>query len=241
MKRKMYSNRRRIIRINPELLSILGPVSYDDVMSKKCLRCFRPEQSCYCPYITEVNPGVKFVFLMHPEEAYKQKTGTGRLASLSLADSEIIIDSSFDNNKRTQELIDDPLFYPMVLYPGKDAHFAETFEFGQLATDHKLLIFLIDATWILARKMMYRSPSLQVLPKLSFSKEYRSRFLIKKQPQDYCLSTIESSYYLIEELKQAGVCDLRVNAEGLLNIFDRMIQFQLDRKKERLRSSGQKE
>ncbi len=163
---------------------------------------------------------------MHPQEAYKQKTGTGRLTQLTLLDSEIIIDTVFDNNKRTQELVNDSAYYPMILYPGKEAHFTETFNFHSELNDRKLLIFLIDATWTFARKMMSRSPSLQNLPKLSFSREYRSIFEIKKQPADFCLSTIESSYYLIKELQDAGVCDKNIEPESLISIFKMMIKRQ---------------
>ncbi len=218
-------------KINSVHLLIFGGSSYDVFMSIKCLKCFRPEQSCYCQNISPVDPGIKFVYLMHPQEAYKQKTGTGRLASLSLTDSEIIIDSTFDNNLRLIELINDERYYPMVLYPDKNAYYAESFNFKEIAKERILLIFLIDATWVLAKKMMFRSPSLQKLPKLSFKREYRSHFLIKKQPADYCLSTIESSYYLNKQLQQAGVCSKTVNVEGLLMIFDKMIQDQLKRKK----------
>ena len=56
----------------------------------KCYRCFRPEKSCYCKYIKSFDCGVKFVLLMHPKEAFKQKTGTGRLTNIALIDSEII-------------------------------------------------------------------------------------------------------------------------------------------------------
>ena len=174
---------------------------------------------------------------MHPHEAYKEKTGTGRLASLSLINSELIIDDTFDNNCRTQELIHDNSYFPMVLYPGKDAHHAESYNFPASTESRTLLVFLIDATWVMARKMMFRSPSLQKLPKLSFSREYRSRFLIKKQPADFCLSTIESTYYLIKELQKSGLCDCTIEAESLLNTFDRMIQYQLDCKKKRLQNS----
>lgn len=197
-------------------------------MAIKCLKCFRSIQSCMCKYVKKIDTEIKFVFLMHPQEAYKQKTGTGRLASLSLVNSEIIIDDTFDNNSRTQELIRDKRYYPMVLYPGKDANFAETFEFDTVAQGKTLLIFLIDATWSLAKKMMHRSPSLQKLPKLSFSREYRSNFKFKKQPADYCLSTIESSYYLIKELQKSKICATNIKAEGLLDVFNTMVQYQLD-------------
>jgi DTW domain-containing protein len=195
-------------------------------MSNKCYKCFRPVKTCYCNDIEPFDPGIKFVILMHPKEAYKQKTGTGRLTNLTLIDSEIIIDATFDDNKRTQKLIHDSSYYPMVLYPGDEAHYAETFNFDSKLRNRKLLIFLIDATWISARKMMSRSPSLQALPKLSFSKEYRSIFEIKRQPEDFCLSTIESSYYLIKELQAVGVCKKSIDPVSLITIFKKMIKLQ---------------
>lgn len=195
-------------------------------MLNKCYKCYRPIKTCYCKDIESFDPGIKFVILMHPQEAYKQKTGTGRLTSLTLIDSEIIIDSTFDNNKRTQDLINDSSYYSMVLYPGDEAHYTETFNFSSVLKDKKLLVFLIDATWTFARKMMIRSTSLQKLPKLSFSKEYRSIFEIKRQPADFCLSTIESSYYLIKELQSVDVCERNINPESLITIFKKMIKLQ---------------
>ena len=196
-------------------------------MSTRCLKCFRPIQNCYCKDISSINSGLKFVFLMHPHEAKNQRTGTGRLASLSIVDSEIIVDKSFDKNLKTQELLSNSSFYPMVLYPGKDAHRAEHFDFKDVLKGRTLLIFLIDATWREARRMMFLSSSLQKLPRLSFSKEYRSQFRIKTQPKDYCLSTIESSYYLIKELQCAGVCDSALDGEGLMDVFKKMVDFQI--------------
>jgi len=207
---------------------------YNAHMSEKCLKCFRPVQSCYCSDIHPIQTGVKFIFLMHPKEAYKQKTGTGRLASLSLVDSEIIIAQSFDHNKRTQQLISDSSYFPMLLYPGKDAHYAESFDFQAQREGRTLLVFLVDATWRLARQMIFRSPSLQKLPKLSFSHEYRSAFAIKTQPEDYCLSTIETSYYLIKELQKSGICHTEADPSGLMEVFQKMVKFQEDCRDERL-------
>lgn len=203
-------------------------------MSERCLKCFRPIQNCYCKDISPINSGVKFVFLMHPHEARKQRTGTGRLASLSLLDSEIIVDTSFDNNLRTKELISNPAYYPMVLFPGKGAHKAESFNFKDAMKGRTLLIFLIDATWREARRMMFMSPTVQNLPNLSFSNEYRSQFSIKTQPKDYCLSTIESSYYLLKELQGAGICDSELNREGLMDVFKKMVGFQIECKVKRI-------
>ena len=165
---------------------------------------------------------------MHPIEAYRQRTGTGRLASLSLKNSEIIIGEIFDDNRRTQQLISDPSYFPMVLFPGRDASFAETFDYRESAENRELLIFLIDGTWDQAKKMMFHSKTLQILPRLTFSRKYRSNFKIKKQPADYCLSTIESTCYLIRELQKSQICPPEADTDVLLSVFNRMVRFQID-------------
>lgn len=202
-------------------------------MSQKCYKCFRPLTTCFCPHIHPVDTDVKFVILMHPREAYKQKTGTGRLTSLSLIDSEIIIATQFDDNKRYKELLASDDYYPMVLYPGAEAMNAAECDFPVKGKGRKLLVFLVDATWIMARKMVYKTPSLQTLPRLSFTAAYTSQFHIKRQPAEYCLSTIESTYYLIKELQNAGLSDSSVSVQGLMDVFALMNKIQMDHKKNR--------
>lgn len=209
-------------------------------MSRNCLHCFRPKDHCLCNQIHPVDTGIKFVILMHPWEAYKQRTGTGRLTALSLKDSEIIIDLSFDNNRRFLELIHSDDYHPMVLYPGKEAYTAAGCDFSQAEGNKKLLIFLIDATWVMARKMMHKSLSLQKLPRLSFDRPYTSRFYIKTQPAEHCLSTIESTYYLIRELQDAGLSDPEKSVEGMMRVFDELNRFQMECRNSRFAENEKK-
>ena len=65
-----------------------------------CYKCFRPKDSCVCEVLKPFDPGIKFVFLMHPKEAKKQRTGTGRLASLCLPESEILMGKHTKNKRR---------------------------------------------------------------------------------------------------------------------------------------------
>jgi DTW domain-containing protein YfiP len=197
-------------------------------MSEKCYRCYRPIKSCYCRYIEPIDTGIKFVFLMHPKEARKQKTGTGRLANLTLKDSEILVGIDFSANPRLQALIKDPAYFPTVMYPGPDAYFSDTPEFRQRLEGKKLLVFLVDSTWGLAGQILNRNPWIKALPKLSFKSEYRSQFEIKQQPAEYCLSTIEAAYYLIKELQVPGIAKPEARAEALMDIFKRMIDYQKD-------------
>lgn len=212
-------------------------------MGERCYRCFKPVSNCFCKEIEAVDTGVKFVILMHPKEAYRQKTGTGRLTALSLADSEIIVGIDFTDNARLNELIsaqgggegygDGRGQYPVVLYPARDASFTDSPDFRASIGNRRLLVIVVDATWFFAHKMMNLSRNLHGLPKLSFKNEYRSRFEFKEQPNPACLSTIESTYYLVEELKAAGIARADADVSGLMRAFRRMVKYQLDCQQER--------
>lgn len=197
-------------------------------MGERCWRCWRPKSNCLCSFCKEADTGVKFVILMHPKEAYHQKTGTGRLASLCLKDSEILIGIDFTADRRLCALLADPAYEAVLLYPGDDAYTARSPELkARLQTGRKLLVVVIDATWPLAAKMLRLSTNLHTLPKLSFRSGYRSDFTFKKEPAEDYLSTIESCYHLVKELQEAGIarpCDV----EGMQEVFHRMVRHQLE-------------
>ncbi len=196
-------------------------------MAEKCYKCFRPLVTCYCKSIKQIKTEIKFVILIHPKEAYKQKTGTGRLAHLSLADSELIVGVDFTDNPKVNALLNDSSYLPVLLYPGKKAITASSNELKQELSDKKLLVFIIDATWSSAKKMLYLSNNLHDLTNISFNNRYVSKFIIKRQPGLFCLSTVESVYYLIREFKSEGIIEEYVNPNGLMGVFQKMIDFQI--------------
>lgn len=207
-------------------------------MSERCYRCFRPLTNCYCREIVPVDSGIKFVFLMHPKEAYRQKTGTGRLSALSLPGSEILVGINFNDNARLKELISardgqggygaGAGFYPVVLYPSPTALFSDDPVFREALAGRKLLVIILDATWFFAHKILTLSTCLRGLPCLSFRGAYRSEFRIKRQPAPECLSTIESAAYLIRELKTAGLANPTADETRLLGLFRKMVDFQIE-------------
>ena len=150
------------------------------MLRKTCYQCFRPIKTCYCQWITPIDSGIKFVFLMHPKEAYKQKTGTGRLAKLFIKDSELIIDTNFIHQVAVNTLIETPDYFPVILYPGPDSLKASDplikFNLGT----KKLLVFVVDATWPQSRKIIRLSTNLRHLTKISFQKMYPSQFSITR-------------------------------------------------------------
>ncbi len=202
---------------------------------EKCYKCFRPKKTCYCKYIVPVETGIKFVFLMHPKEAYHQKTGTGRLAALSLPGSEIIIGIDFTQNKRVKEILENPDYFSVLMYPDEKAWTAEKPGFHEAIGNKTLVIFLVDATWFFAKKMLRLSPNLHTIPKFSFQAGYRSQYEFKTQPAPECLSTIETCYYVIKELQKEGISKAG-DTEPLLNVFHKMIDYQLESEKLREKS-----
>jgi len=164
---------------------------------------------------------------MHPKEYKEEKAATGRLTRLCLANSEIHMGVNFDAHRPVQALINDPRYFPLLLYPSKDAFNLSEKGFGpSLLNGRRLLVFLLDATWRNAAKMFKRSPSLQKLPRIMFVPEEKSRYIIKKQPHDWCLSTLEATHELLTVLEKAGL-DTYERPGQLLDLFDRMQKHQI--------------
>jgi len=169
----------------------------------------------------------RFVFLMHPKEFKQEKAATGRLTHLALADSEIHVGVGFDEDPAVQALLGDPSLFPVLLYPGKAAWNLSTRQLlpADLA-GRRLTVLLLDATWSLGRKMLRLSPSLQRLPRIMLTPSSPSRYLIKQQPHDCCLSTLEATHETLVALERAGL-DRYPDPGQLLALFQRMQDFQM--------------
>lgn len=209
-------------------------------MSERCFKCFKPKSVCLCKYGKNLDTGIKFVFLMHPKEFRRQRTGTGYLSHLCLKDSEVIVGLDFLQNKRLSQLLANPQYFPVLMYPGQDAITAKSIgqklnsKGGAGNYDKKLLILILDATWFCSKKMLQHNPFLLELPKLSFEESYQSIFTFKREPSPECISTIECCYYIIKEFQAEGFVDKALDPEPLMNIFKAMIKLQLTAENERI-------
>lgn len=209
---------------------------------KECYACRRAKKNCLCGGIKPFSTRMRFVILMHSEEAHKQKTGTARLAKMCLRNAELLTGVDFTHNERVNSLLRDPSYSPCVLYPGPEA-----VDFKTLGKDpfpgKTLLVFVIDGTWGGARSLLNRSRNIRALPRLSFSRGYISRFVIKRQPMAHCVSTIEAVYYLCKEAEEAGYEKLDARAEPLMALLNKLVGTQLHYQKvkgRRREDSGKK-
>ena len=178
----------------------------------------------------------KFVILMHPYEFKRVKANTGRLTHLCLRDSELHLGIGFDGHEAVQALINDPENFPVLLYPSRDAldlstlqkHDPQLSALNAQLESRRLVVFLLDATWRLVRPMLRTSLSLQRLPRIMFSHAAPSRYVIKRQPEPGCLSTLEATHELLVALDRSGL-DAYSQPEQLLSLFQRMQDFQIRR------------
>ncbi|EQC51989.1 tRNA-uridine aminocarboxypropyltransferase [Bacteriovorax sp. DB6_IX] len=200
------------------------------VPRKKCYTCYRPGKFCVCEYLKPVTLNSKVVILIHPMEAKKEKLGTGRITKASLTNSEIIMGIDFTNDSRVNSLINDPQYIPMVLYPGEDALNITTAQESEVShlKERTPLIFVIDGTWPCAKKMMTLSKNINTLPRISFSTDRISQFLIKHQPHKLALSTIESVHVLIQDLAKKGIEELNGDEDAMIETFKAMVKKQIE-------------
>lgn len=192
-----------------------------------CLICNRSQATCFCKYTKPFDTRTRFVILMHPREYKRQRTGTGRVTRLSLINSEILVGVDFTQNARLLEILQSDVYLPMLLFPGAGALEAGTQAFRELLGNKIPLVLILDATWSSARKMLRSSPNLAALPSISFSATGTSRFAIKRQPRDFCLSTIEAAYHTLEALDASGFESLQNRHSALLHTLDQIVDFQL--------------
>ncbi len=201
------------------------------IQRNTCYSCYRPRTSCMCEYIHTVKTNTKFVILMHPKEFRKTKNGTGHFTNLSLKNSEIFIGIDFSNDEKINKMINDENNSCYLLYPSDDSIKLNT---QTISTTKQNIVFILDSTWPCSRKMLRLSKNLQKLTKISFVHSKSSAFKIKTQPNDYCLSTIESTLCVLELLNKHGIENIKSSDfDTFLMPFEKMVEYQVECSKEK--------
>jgi DTW domain-containing protein YfiP len=196
-----------------------------------CKTCVRPASACYCQHIRRFNPGVQFVILIHPIEQ-RRRIATGRMAHLSLENSQLIVGENYSNDRQVNALIENEKNFPVILFPGTTAANLSALNAEGRAhlfpANKNLIIFVIDGTWNTAKKTMFWSENLKKLPRICFSPPTPSHFRVRKQPSSECYSTIEAIHHTIELMGDGCGYDLASRQhDQLLTTFNWMVETQL--------------
>lgn len=195
---------------------------------EKCYDCYRPQSSCICDAVKKLETQSCFVILMHQKEFQKTKNTTGRMTHLSLPHSHLFIGIDFSEHAALNALLNASEYTPYILYPDTQAHNLST-ETLTLKEGTRPLFILIDSTWACSKKIMKLSSNLHHLPRVSFTATQASNYQIKKQPEDYCLSTIETTQTILSLLKLHEIEKIEDSSiSAFLEPFNKMVNYQID-------------
>jgi DTW domain-containing protein len=190
-----------------------GQVVEDGVREPRlvCLRCTRPQVVCVCGLAPRLETRTRVLFLQHPRER-RMAIGTARLAHLGLPGSALRVGLDFSGDPVVAAAVaQDPP--PYLLFPGANA-----VSLDEVPRDRPATVVVLDGTWSQAKKLLRLNPALGALPRLSFAPRRKSEYKIRRQPADYCVSTIEALGEVLTVLEppDAGI-------ERLLDPFHAMV------------------
>ncbi|MFA7084393.1 MAG: tRNA-uridine aminocarboxypropyltransferase [Arcobacteraceae bacterium] len=195
------------------------------IARQTCYTCYRPKSSCVCEHISPINTQTQFVILMHPKEYRKTKNTTGHLTHNSLHNSFLFIGIDFTNHKGVQALLNNENNECFLLYPHKDSI---KLNHQKLQSKKNIVVFIIDSTWACSRKILRENHFFKNMRTISFEYELRSKFYIKTQPNEFCLSTMESTLCVLTLLNEQKLENISTKElESFLNPFHNMVEYQL--------------
>lgn len=84
----------------------------------------------------------------------------------------------------------------VLLYPGNDCQ-----SLDELSARESYDIVVIDGTWSQSRSIYHNSPILHSLPRIHLNGNHRSSYVIRTQPTEACLSTVESAALVLAHVE----------------------------------------
>nr|CAH7724781.1 unnamed protein product [Callosobruchus chinensis] len=192
------------------------------LMRSICIQCERPSSVCYCMSIPNppLKPRSRIILLQHPAEE-KRCLRTAPMLQLGLEHGKCLTFRGKYFPGRHTELIDilnsDKT---LLLYPSPSAIEITAVQ-GECDTTSYNLV-LIDGTWPQAKAIYVGSPILHKLKQVKLLITDISNYIIRTQPSDGCLSTLETAAYALAVLEKDDVYK-----EKLVEPLKTMCEFQL--------------
>jgi DTW domain-containing protein YfiP len=160
-----------------------------------CPRCTRPMSVCYCAHLQTLPTRTRILLLQHPREE-RMAIGTARMAHLSLPNSQLRVATDFSIDPVVSAALAEPT-PPYLLFPG-----AQAVDVGTLPRDRPITLIVVDGTWWQAGKLLKLNPALAALPRVAFTPRHPSQYLIRRQPAESCVSTIEALAEVLDRLER---------------------------------------
>ncbi|XP_046966553.1 tRNA-uridine aminocarboxypropyltransferase 2 [Vanessa cardui] len=192
------------------------------LMRELCENCKRPSVVCWCSALPpeRLDPKSKVILLQHPAEE-KRCLRTAPMLQLGLAENKCLIFKGKKFPQPRHECLEDILTHPntVLLYPSKAA--IDIKDLKHEATSYNII--LIDGTWPQAKAIYASSPILHVIKQVKLTTTSTSNYLIRTQPTQGCLSTLETAAEALSQLENNSIY-----RDQLLEPLHMLCKFQLD-------------
>lgn len=164
-------------------------------MRQVCAECGRPSVVCWCSSLPEVPLKIKsrVIILQHPAEE-KRCLRTAPMLQRGLAEGKCLVfrGKKFPQNKHEGLADILRMSNTILLYPSKDAVDLETVpKVGSEENGYNIVI--IDGTWPQAKGIYNNAPILHGIKQVKLLVKNKSEYVIRSQPTDGCLSTLETA------------------------------------------------
>jgi DTW domain-containing protein YfiP len=121
---------------------------------------------------------MRILILQHPRER-EVGIGTARMAHLALPGSILRVGVDFSRDPVVSETLEGAA----LLFP----------EGASRSPDEApRTLVVVDGTWPQARSLVKKNPFLQTLPRIGFQPRQPSQYRIRREPAEFCVSTIEA-------------------------------------------------
>jgi len=181
----------------------------------RCVRCFRPQELCFCAAIPTIDNQTELLIVQHRRERF-HAFNSARIVHQSLQRCRLLVD-------HTPELATRFASMPLsdragLLYPGADARLLAELPSNERPDQ----LIILDGTWSHAKTLMRDLPRLQMLPRYRLAPTSPGRYRIRREPNAQALSTLEATVAALRLLEPGTV-----GLDRLLEAFTQMIDDQI--------------
>ncbi len=163
---------------------------------------------------------MRVLILQHPRER-KMSIGTARMAHLALPQSLLRVGIEFAADPIVTATLHGST-QKYLLFPGPTA-----LDLKQVTYPRDLTLIVLDGTWSQARTLLRVNPALASLPRIGFTPSQPSDYRIRRQPADFCVSTIEALAETLSLLEPEGG-DFKRILQPFRAMVDRQIWFKTE-------------
>jgi len=206
-----------------------GQDDFEQTYEKRpsCKRCRRPAVTCICEYFPEsaIDIKTKVHILQHPKENSTRLLTTVPLLQECLPRDRctIYVGKKFSERRFPELRSICASNRCVLLYPTPDAIELSDLSCEQTGDGSPLHLIVIDGTWREAKSMYFHNTFLHTMKKVKLSGKWKSEFVIRTQPFNECLCTMEAVAIALGQLENKptlidivrkplkALCDVQLN------------------------------